>query len=141
MKNTRNTVPSLLIIILLVGFPQISESIFTPILPALSSAFNIHDSVAQLTMSIYFVAFAVGVLFWGILSDTIGRRPAMLLGILCYLIGNIGLFLSPTFPWLLFFRSKRENFCSNKRCPIAISCHRTLSRRTCSNLFWLSACL
>lgn len=92
MKNTRNTVPSLLIIILLVGFPQISESIFTPILPALSSAFNIHDSVAQLTMSIYFVAFAVGVLFWGILSDTIGRRPAMLLGILCYLIGNIGLF-------------------------------------------------
>ena len=78
MKNTRNTVPSLLIIILLVGFPQISESIFTPILPALSSAFNIHDSVAQLTMSIYFVAFAVGVLFWGILSDTIGRRPAML---------------------------------------------------------------
>lgn len=104
MKNTRNTVPSLLIIILLVGFPQISESIFTPILPALSSAFNIHDSVAQLTMSIYFVAFAVGVLFWGILSDTIGRRPAMLLGILCYLIGNIGLFLSPTFPWLLFFR-------------------------------------
>ena len=28
----------------------------------------------------------------------------MLLGILCYLIGNIGLFLSPTFPWLLFFR-------------------------------------
>ena len=76
------------------GFPQISESIFTPILPALSSAFNIHDSVAQLTMSIYFVAFAVGVLFWGILSDTIGRRPAMLLGILCYLIGNIGLFES-----------------------------------------------
>ena len=97
MKNTRNTVPSLLIIILLVGFPQISESIFTPILPALSSAFNIHDSVAQLTMSIYFVAFAVGVLFWGILSDTIGRRPAML-------FGNIGLFLSQTFPWLLFFR-------------------------------------
>lgn len=94
MKNTRNTVPSLLIIILLVGFPQISESIFTPILPALSSAFNIHDSVAQLTMSIYFVAFAVGVLFWGILSDTIGRRPAMLLGILCYLIGNIGIFES-----------------------------------------------
>ena len=93
MKNTRNTVPSLLIIILLVGFPQISESIFTPILPALSSAFNIHDSVAQLTMSIYFVAFAVGVLFWGILSDTIDvARYAI--RILCYLIGNIGLFES-----------------------------------------------
>ncbi|MGH2251910.1 multidrug effflux MFS transporter, partial [Enterococcus faecalis] len=77
MQNTRNTVPSLLIIIMLVGFRQISESSFTPILPALSSAFNIQDSVAQLTMRIYFVAFAVGVLFWGILSETIVGRQAI----------------------------------------------------------------
>lgn len=30
MKNVRKQVPSLLLIIVLVGFPQISESIFTP---------------------------------------------------------------------------------------------------------------
>ena len=104
MKNVRNTVPSILLIIVLVGFPQISESIFTPVLPQLSSNLNVSASTAQLTMSIYFIAFALGVFFWGQLSDKIGRRKAMNLGIIVYLIGNIGLYFSPTFQLLLASR-------------------------------------
>lgn len=104
MKNVRNTVPSILIIIVLVGFPQISESIFTPVLPMISSDMHVSAATSQLTMSIYFIAFAIGVLFWGQLSDKIGRRLAMNLGIVVYLIGNIGLFISPTFNFLLVSR-------------------------------------
>ncbi|WP_338231452.1 multidrug effflux MFS transporter [Companilactobacillus muriivasis] len=104
MKNVRNTVPSLLLIIVLVGFPQISESIFTPVLPQISANMHVSAGTSQLTMSIYFIAFAIGVLFWGQLSDKIGRRLAMNLGIIVYLIGNIGLFISPTFQFLLFSR-------------------------------------
>ncbi|GEO46618.1 multidrug effflux MFS transporter [Companilactobacillus kimchii] len=104
MKNVRNTVPSLLLIIVLVGFPQISESIFTPVLPQISSQMNVTAGTSQLTMSIYFVAFAIGVLFWGQLSDKIGRRLAMLMGIIFYLLGNFGLLLSPNFNYLLAAR-------------------------------------
>ncbi|HIY93969.1 MAG TPA: multidrug effflux MFS transporter [Candidatus Companilactobacillus pullicola] len=104
MKNVRNTVPSLLLIIVLVGFPQISESIFTPVLPQISSQMKVTAGTSQLTMSIYFVAFAIGVLFWGQLSDKIGRRLAMLIGIIFYLIGNIGLLLSSNFNYLLVAR-------------------------------------
>lgn len=104
MKNVRHSVPSILIIICLVGFPQISESIFTPSLPALSQAMAVSAKTSQLTMSSYFVAFAVGVVFWGWLSDRLGRRPAMLLGIIVYFLGNIGLLLAPSFAWLLGFR-------------------------------------
>lgn len=104
MKNVRNTVPSLLLIIVLVGFPQISESIFTPVLPQISANMHVSAGTSQLTMSIYFIAFAIGVLFWGQLSDKIGRRLAMNLGIIVYLIGNTGLFISPTFQFLLFSR-------------------------------------
>ncbi|MFD1454541.1 multidrug effflux MFS transporter [Levilactobacillus lanxiensis] len=101
MKNVRQTVPSLGLIIALVGFPQISESIFTPVLPQLQRAFSVSANRAQLTMSTYFVAFAVGVLIWGQLADKWGRRPAMLAGIAVYLAGNLGLMLSPTFGWLI----------------------------------------
>jgi len=104
MKNVQKQGPSLLLLIVLVGFPQISESIFTPILPALSRAMRISASQSQLTMSSYFVAFALGVLLWGQLADYCGRRPAMLGGLLVYLLGNVGLFLSPTLPWLLGWR-------------------------------------
>jgi Bcr/CflA subfamily drug resistance transporter len=104
MKNVQKPVPSLLIIIALVSFPQISESIFTPALPALSSALNVTAQTGQLTMSTYFIAFAVGVLFWGGYSDHVGRRPAMLGGLVIYLIGNLGLHFAPNFAVLIFFR-------------------------------------
>lgn len=104
MKNVRQTVPSLGLIITLVGFPQISESIFTPVLPQLQSALQVSANRVQLTMSSYFVAFAVGVLIWGQLADKWGRRPAMLAGIGVYLLGNVGLFGSPSFTWLLASR-------------------------------------
>lgn len=104
MKNVRNTAPSILLIIVLVGFPQISESIFTPVLPMISSNLHVTAATSQLTMSIYFIAFAIGVLFWGQLSDKIGRRKSINLGIIVYLLGNIGLFLSPTFKLLLASR-------------------------------------
>jgi len=104
MKNVQKNGPSLMLIITLVGFPQISESIFTPVLPALSRALRVSASQVQLTMSSYFVAFAIGVLFWGQLADLVGRRPAMLAGIAVYLLGNIGLFASANFGWLIGWR-------------------------------------
>ncbi|MFC6261813.1 multidrug effflux MFS transporter [Levilactobacillus fujinensis] len=97
MKNVRYTVPSLGLIIVLVGFPQISESIFTPVLPQLQRVFAVSANRVQLTMSTYFIAFAIGVLIWGQLADKWGRRPAMLAGIAVYLLGNCGLYLSGSF--------------------------------------------
>ncbi|MFJ7666408.1 multidrug effflux MFS transporter [Lysinibacillus sp. NPDC097195] len=88
-KNIENNTPSLLLLIVLVGFPQISETIFSPTLPSIAEVFETSMSDAQLTMSVYFSAFAVGVFFFGRLSDKIGRRKAMLYGLFLYFIGNV----------------------------------------------------
>ena len=79
--------PPLLLLILLVGFPQISETIYTPSLPDLARIMGVGNGLVNLTLSIYFVGFAVGVLVWGRLSDRIGRRSAMLWGIGIYALG------------------------------------------------------
>ncbi len=88
-KNIGNKTPSLLLLIVLVGFPQISETIFSPSLPSIAEALNTSMSEAQLTMSVYFIAFAFGVFFFGRLSDKIGRRKAMLYGLFLYFVGNV----------------------------------------------------
>lgn len=88
-KNIGNKTPSLLLLIVLVGFPQISETIFSPSLPTIAGTFEVSMSDAQLTMSVYFIAFAIGVFFFGLLSDKIGRRHAMLCGLLLYFVGNV----------------------------------------------------
>ncbi|MEN2368699.1 multidrug effflux MFS transporter [Levilactobacillus brevis] len=104
MKSVQKSGPSLGLVIVLVGFPQISESIFTPVLPQLQHVLAVSANQIQLTMSTYFVAFAIGVLVWGQLADYWGRRPAMLTGIGVYLVGNVGLLVSTQFTTLLIWR-------------------------------------
>ncbi len=104
MKNVQKIVPSIILMIVLVGFPQISESIFTPTLPAISKNLHVTARTAQLLMGSYFIAFAFGVLFWGWLSDQFGRRQSMLWGILVYLLGNVSLVVAPSFRVLLTAR-------------------------------------
>lgn len=96
--------PSLLLFIVLVGFPQISETIYTPSLPDITEQFQASGNHIQLTLSIYFLGFAVGVFCWGRLSDLIGRRPSLLWGIAIYGIGSLGCYFSTSVEWLLFSR-------------------------------------
>ncbi|WP_042474983.1 multidrug effflux MFS transporter [Bacillus ndiopicus] len=103
-KNIGNRKPQLLLLIVLVGFPQMSETIFTPSLPQIAESYSVTMSIAQLTLSIYFLAFAFGVFFWGYLSDFIGRRKAMNFGILIYGLGSILCYLSTDISLLLFAR-------------------------------------
>lgn len=96
--------PSIWLFIILVGFPQISETIYTPSLPDIAHQLGASNNVIQLTLSIYFLGFAFGVFCWGRLSDFIGRRPAMLWGILVYGMGSLGCYLSASAEWLLVSR-------------------------------------
>lgn len=96
--------PSIWLLIFLVGFPQISETIYTPSLPELASSMNATGNQIQQTLSIYFSGFALGVLLWGILCDKIGRRTSILYGILIYILGSVGCLLSNSVEFLLFSR-------------------------------------
>jgi len=96
--------PSLLLMIVLVAFPQISETIYTPSLPDLAVTLGVSNSSVQLTLSIYFIGFALGVLCWGWLSDFIGRRPAMLGGLIVYGVGSLMCFYSESITLLLVSR-------------------------------------
>ncbi|HEY4566846.1 MAG TPA: multidrug effflux MFS transporter [Savagea sp.] len=105
LKKHRGDVPSLLLLIVLVGFPQLSETILSPSLPSIGVAYDVMPRVAQMLMSVYFMAFALGVFVFGRWSDRIGRRPAMLIGLAIYALGNIVCWQSGTFSALLVGRS------------------------------------
>lgn len=100
----KHVAPSLLLMIVLVAFPQISETIYTPSLPDIADALNASNRSVQLTLSIYFIGFAIGVFCWGWLSDFIGRRPAMLGGLIFYGIGSFMCFYAETITFLLVSR-------------------------------------
>lgn len=96
--------PSFLLLVCLLGFPQISETIYTPSLPDIAHSFLTTDTLVELTLSIFFIGFAVGVFLWGILADLIGRRNSILFGLIVYIIGSVLCSLAPSIYYLLAFR-------------------------------------
>ena len=79
--------PSLGLLISLMMFPQIVETIYSPALTDITHHFSVGAAEGGLTLSVYFIAFALGIVVWGRLCDVLGRRTAMLGGLLCYAAG------------------------------------------------------
>jgi DHA1 family bicyclomycin/chloramphenicol resistance-like MFS transporter len=73
----------------LTAFAPISVDLFLPTLPTLADAFATTPSRVQLTLSAYFLGFAVGQLVYGPLADCFGRRPLLLGGIFIYIVTSV----------------------------------------------------
>ena len=61
--------PPLWLLTLLIMFPQLVETIYSPALPGIATSYHVSSERAAQTLSVYFVAFAVGVAMWGWLDS------------------------------------------------------------------------
>jgi len=100
MKNS----PPIWLMVTLLMFPQVVETIYSPSLPHISQAFGVSFETAAQTLSVYFIAFALGVVVWGRLSDTLGRKKTMIYGLITYGIGALLALLAGSFDTLLLAR-------------------------------------
>lgn len=92
----------LLVLVTLSG--TMAMHIFVPALPVAGAALHAEPSGMQQTITLYVVGLALGQLVYGPLSDTWGRRPALLVGLVMYLSASVLALLAPTLEWLLLAR-------------------------------------
>ena len=104
-KNLPHSVGPLigwLVGVLAVGYTTIS--IYVPSMPAIAAYFNASPSTVQLTLVVYMWAFAVAQLFYGPLSDRIGRVPALMIGFAVYILASIWASLATSVDMLILAR-------------------------------------
>ncbi len=94
----------LYLIILIVALPQLSETIYTPSLPAIATAFGVNASLVEHTLTIYLFGFACGMFLWGTLSDAIGRRHGLLIGLALFIGATFGCYASTSISMLMIMR-------------------------------------
>ncbi|MHB2023115.1 MAG: MFS transporter [Mycobacteriales bacterium] len=69
------------------------------------SSFHVTPSDLGLFATVTFIGMGVGAIFWGSIADAIGRKRAFIFGTLLYAVLTGVSALSPSYAWLLFFRS------------------------------------
>ncbi len=82
----------------------LSTDLYTPSLPHLQGVFGTDAESVQLTMSLNLAGFALAQLFYGPLSDRIGRRRVLLGGMIGFALASLACALATTIDALILAR-------------------------------------
>lgn len=93
-----------LIMVMVVSLGQIMSDVYLPSLPAIGAGLHASSQAAQFSLSIYMFGFAISILIYGPLSDGIGRRRPLLVGLSLCLIGSIFCFSAQSIEMIIIGR-------------------------------------
>jgi len=89
----------------LVAIGPISMALYTPAMPTLVEAFVTSEAMIKLTLTSYFLGFAVTQLICGPLTDAFGRKPVTIAFLTLYLVSAILATYAPDITWMLIART------------------------------------
>ncbi len=94
--------PYLLILVVTAAAIEIDLSL--PSFPDIARAFGVSEEAVQRTISVNFFAFCLSALWYGPLSDWLGRRPVLLGGTFLFLLGSVGCALAGSIDLIILSR-------------------------------------
>ncbi|QBE65583.1 multidrug effflux MFS transporter [Pseudoduganella lutea] len=98
---------NILLTVLLAGLTMVGPlaiDTYLPSFPAIAAEFGATPIAIQQTLSLFLFCFAFMMLFYGTLSDTLGRRPIILWSLVAYVIASVGGALAGSLGFLLVCR-------------------------------------
>ncbi|MFT8322432.1 MAG: multidrug effflux MFS transporter [Bacillus sp. (in: firmicutes)] len=99
-----NRLSIILILGSLAAFGPLSIDMYLPALPSLADQFHATSSLTQLSLSFFLIGLAGGQLVTGPLSDSMGRRKPLLIGLIVYTITSLLCVFSPSIYALIILR-------------------------------------
>ena len=94
----------ILVLVLATAIGPFSMQVFLPALPAIQGSYGVAAATAQLAFSLSAFAMAVATLFYGPISDRVGRRRALLAGIIVFIVGSLVCAFATSITWLIIGR-------------------------------------
>ena len=104
MQLTPGTFALTLLLSFLTALGPLSMDMYLPSLPAIARTLDAPILDVQLTISSYLFGFAVGQIFYGPVSDRVGRKPILLGALVLYGFASIGCALAQSVDGLIAMR-------------------------------------
>lgn len=86
------------------AFVPLSTDLYLPVLPSMVNTLHTTESTLNLTIIFFFAFYALGMLFWGPLSDKYGRKKILTIGMIIYCIGSLLCATTSNVSMLIIFR-------------------------------------
>lgn len=77
---------------------------YLPALPSIGSDLHASSAAVQMSLLIFFLAMGFGQIIVGPISDMVGRKPPLYVGLGVFIVGGVGAALAPSVGWLIAFR-------------------------------------
>ncbi|MBY1055797.1 multidrug effflux MFS transporter [Citrobacter sp. Ce006] len=85
----------------LMAFTSLSTDIYLPAMPTMAE--DLQGNV-ELTVTGFLIGFAIAQLIWGPISDHLGRRKPLFIGMVFFIIGSAGCAMSTSITQIVFWR-------------------------------------
>ncbi|WP_077293529.1 multidrug effflux MFS transporter [Yersinia proxima] len=85
----------------LMAFTSLSTDIYLPAMPIMAKELQ---GDAELTITGFLIGFCIAQLIWGPISDHLGRRLPLVIGMFLFIIGSVGCALSTNIGQIVFWR-------------------------------------
>ena len=79
----------MLMLVLLVAVGQMAQTIYIPAIADMAKELNVREGAVQSVMAAYLLTYGVSQLFYGPLSDRVGRRPVILVGMSIFMVATV----------------------------------------------------
>ncbi|QQD77479.1 multidrug effflux MFS transporter [Curtobacterium sp. YC1] len=103
-RPTTTGLPPIVPLALVVGVSPFATDMYIPALPAIARDLGTTPGAVQLSLTAFLVAFAVGQLLVGPVSDGVGRRPMLVVGTALFALASLGCALAPDVVTLIVAR-------------------------------------
>lgn len=84
--------------------PILSSDIYFPVLPEIADYFGTTPLRVKNSLTMFLFGFAIGQLFYGVLSDRFGRKKLLILGLVIYFISTLACAIAPNIEFLNYAR-------------------------------------
>ena len=93
-----------ILLALLATLGPIGTDMYLPSIPTMATTFGSSEGAVQLSLMTFFIGLTFGQLIYGPLSDKLGRKPLIYIGLLVFILGSIGCALAQTVQQLQWIR-------------------------------------